>query len=168
MRNLNIKITGVSSKFHPYMMIDGKKVKYKKNQFGFYEINYQTEKENVEMHIYKYLELQGKFWFLYALLSFIISVFGIFEPLYDKKCVVINCKFALKLNEQNEMKIQFNNMIKEGKAVDIESNFEVEELNNSYFVDEKAKKRWKILLAFKILVWIVLVIVTVVLLAKFL
>lgn len=168
MKNLNIKITGVSSKFHPYMMIDGQSVKYKKNQFGSYEINYQTEKEVVEMHIYKYLELQSKFWFLYALFTFIISLFGILEPLYDKRCIVVDCKFSLKLKEQNQMKLQFNNMIGDGKAVEVESDFEVTEIANKYYIDEKVKKRWKFLIAFKVLFWVALIIVTIVLLTKFL
>lgn len=166
MNNLNIKIMGVSSKFHPHVMIDDKLVKYKKNKFGSYEINYQTEKDNVQLKIFKYLELQSKFWYLWALLTFIISVFGVFEPRYDKKCIVIDCTYNIKLKQDNKMIIKFKTVADEGKATDIEGDCEVEEIENKFYVDSVSKKRWKILLACKIVLWVIAIVLIIFVISK--
>ena len=78
MNDVKIKLIGVSNKVKPIVMIDGQRVNYKKNEFEGYDLNYQTEKEEIEVEIYRYLELKGKLWWLYALISFIVSIFGIF------------------------------------------------------------------------------------------
>ena len=167
MKNINIKITGVSSKFNPYVTIDGNKVKYKKNSFGSYEINYQTENETVELAIFKFLELQGKFWFLFALISFILSLIGIFEPFYDKNCVVLDCLYKLNLNEQNNIKLSFNNLITQSRAVEIDCDCDFEKIKNIYYIDKKAKRNWLILLITKILIWIALVLTLIFILKKY-
>ncbi len=166
MKNMNLKILGVSNKFKPYVMIDGKIVQYKRNNFGSYEINYQTEKDEINLKIFKFLELQSKFWILWALLSFIISILGVFEPWYEKKCLVVDCNFNLKLKEQQKIEIKFNNMAVEGRATEIKADCEVEEVENKYYIDKKAKTRWKILLAIKIVIWVVAIALLVFVIAK--
>lgn len=78
MNTVNIKLTGVNSKFNPIVKIDDNVINLKKNSFGSFDATYETDKNEIEITIFRYLELKSRLWWLYALFSFIISIFGIF------------------------------------------------------------------------------------------
>ena len=158
MKTVNLKFVGVNSKFVPNIYVDNKYVKCKINEFGSYEVNIQTEKDEIEIAFTRELELKSKLWWLYALISFIVSIFGIFEPPYDRKCISINCLFKIKLKEENNIKIKFNTMTTTGRAVEIETENNFEEIKNEYNIDKIAKRRWIILLVVKLVCWIALAI----------
>ena len=88
--------------------------------------------------------MKSKLWWLYAILSFIVSVFGIFNPPYDRKCISMDCSFIVKLKDVNNINIKFNSLSSSG----------FEEIKNEYTVDKIAKRRWIILLIARILAWI--------------
>ena len=159
MNTVKLKFTGINPKIIPNIFVDGKNVKCKKNQFGSYEAQVQTENDEIELAFSRQLELKGKLWWLYALLSFIISVFGLFEPLYDRRCISTDCLFKIKLNGDEEIKVKFNTFSSSGKAVELETKNDVEEIKNSYEVDKVAKKRWIALLVVKVVVWVALAVV---------
>ena len=159
MKTINLKMSGISSKLNPIVKIDDSVIKGKKNEFGSYEASYETEKDEVEISISRNLELNSKLWWLYSLISFIVSIFGIFEPPYDRKNIVVDCKFVVKLNDINEIKIKFNSMAKQGKAVEIETQNEFNEIKNEYYVDKKAKTKWRILIILKLVIWVAIIIV---------
>ena len=161
MKKLSVKITGVPKKVHLYTLVDGQMIKLKKNQFGAYEGEFETEKENVAVEVFRSLELLGKLWWLYSLITFIVSVLGVFEPWYDRKCIALECKYVVSLKETSEIKINLKPLSKSGKAVDVESDSEVMEVNNAFYIDKKAKLRWRLLLAFKIVVWVVAIIIAI-------
>ena len=161
MKTVNFKVVGINSKMIPNFKIDNEIIKFNKNEFDSYETTYETDKEEIELTVSRNLELASKFWWLYAFISFIVSVFGIFEPPYDKKNIVIDCKFKIKLNEFNEIKLTFNSLTTNGKAVEINTLNEYEEIKNEFYVDKKLKIRWILLLVSKILIWIALIIVIV-------
>lgn len=154
MRTVNLKFVGVNSKFIPNIYVDNEYVKCKKNEFGSYEATIQTEKDEIEVGFTRELELKSKLWWLYALLSFIVSIFGIFEPPYDRKCISMECLFKVKLNDENNIKVKFNTMTTSGKACEIETTNSFEEIKNEYNVDKVAKRRWILLLVIKIICWI--------------
>ena len=155
MKNVKIKMVGLPNKVVPNVFVDGEFVNCKKNNFGSYEAEIQTEKDDVEITISRYFELKSKLWWLYALISFIVSIFGILEPPYDKKCISINCLFKVKLNDDNnQITIQFNTLKPNGKAAILTTNNQFEEIKNEYFVDKTVKVRKIILLVIKLLVWI--------------
>ena len=161
MKTINLKLVGISAKFSPVVLIDDKPVSLKKNNFDAYEGSVQTEKDEVSLQIFRNLELSSKWWWLYAIISFIISIFGIFEPLYDKKCIALNCAYSLKLSEKNDLTIRFHPIKDQTKAVDVETSCEISELANLYVADKKAKKRWLWQLLTKIAIWIVIIILVV-------
>ena len=155
MKNVNFKFVGLDSKVVPTVLVDGEVIACKKNEFGSYEANIQTEKDEIEVAISRELELKSKLWWLYALISFIVSVFGIFNPSYDRKCISIECLFNFKLSEENNaIKIKFNTLSSSGKAVTIEGADNYQEVKNEYTIDKTAKRRRIALLIIKILVWI--------------
>ena len=166
MNKINLKVMGINSKVLPKIFVDGQVIKCKKNEFGSYQTQIETEKSEIEIIITRKLELRAKLWWLYALISFVVSLFGILEPFYDRKCIAIDCRFKVKINAENNINLRFNSLKSNGKAVVIETENEFEEIKNEYNVDKIAKKRFIILLIIKLLVWIALAIVIAMLIAK--
>ncbi len=166
MNKINLKVMGINSKVLPKIFVDGQVIKCKKNEFGSYQTQIETEKSEIEIIITRKLELRAKLWWLYALISFVVSLFGILEPFYDRKCIAIDCRFKVKINAENNINLRFNSLKSNGKAVVIETENEFEEIKNEYNVDKIAKKRFIILLIIKLLIWIALAIVIAMLIAK--
>ena len=154
MNSVKLKLVGINSKLIPNIFIDDQYVKCKKNEFGSYETDFQTEKEEIKIAFSRELELKSKLWWLYAILSFIVSVFGIFNPPYDRKCISMDCSFIVKLKDVNNINIKFNSLSSSGRAVEVETETSFEEIKNEYTVDKIAKRRWIILLIARILAWI--------------
>lgn len=154
MNSVKLKLVGINSKLIPNIFIDDQYVKCKKNEFGSYETDFQTEKDEIKIAFSRELELKSKLWWLYAILSFIVSVFGIFNPPYDRKCISMDCSFIIKLKDVNNINIKFNSLSSSGRAVEVETETSFEEIKNEYTVDEIAKRRWIILLIARILAWI--------------
>ena len=154
MNSVKLKLVGINSKLIPNIFIDDQYVKCKKNEFGSYETDFQTEKDEIKIAFSRELELKSKLWWLYAILSFIVSVFGIFNPPYDRKCISMDCSFIVKLKDVNNINIKFNSLSSSGRAVEVETETSFEEIKNEYTVDEIAKRRWIILLIARILAWI--------------
>lgn len=154
MKSVNIKLLGLNASVTPVVKINGEDTPLTKNQFGGYEVNYQTEDEEIEVEISRRFELKAKLWWLFMIISYIVSILGIFEPIYDKKSIDIIGKYRFKLNENNEIKFRFNPLAKQGKAIELESQCELLELENRYQVDKKVKTRKTVYLIIKILVWI--------------
>ena len=154
MNSVKLKLVGINSKLIPNIFIDDKYIKCKKNEFGSYETDFQTEKDEIKIAFSRELELKSKLWWLYAILSFIVSVFGIFNPPYDRKCISMDCSFIVKLKDVNNINIKFNSLSSSGRAVEVETETSFEEIKNEYTVDKIAKRRWIILLIARILAWI--------------
>lgn len=154
MNSVKLKLVGINSKLIPNIFIDEQYVKCKKNEFGSYETDFQTEKDEIKIAFSRELELKSKLWWLYAILSFIVSVFGIFNPPYDRKCISMDCSFIVKLKDVNNINIKFNFLSSSGRAVEVETETSFEEIKNEYTVDKIAKRRWIILLIARILAWI--------------
>lgn len=154
MNSVKLKLVGINSKLIPNIFIDDQYVKCKKNEFGTYETDFQTEKDEIKIAFSRELELKSKLWWLYAILSFIVSVFGIFNPPYDRKCISMDCSFIVKLKDVNNINIKFNSLSSSGRAVEVETETSFEEIKNEYTVDKIAKRRWTILLIARILAWI--------------
>ena len=154
MNSVKLKLVGINSKLIPNIFIDDQYVKCKKNEFGSYETDLQTEKDEIKIAFSRELELKSKLWWLYAILSFIVSVFGIFNPPYDRKCISMDCSFIVKLKDVNNINIKFNSLSSSGRAVEVETETSFEEIKNEYTVDKIAKRRWIVLLIARILAWI--------------
>lgn len=148
-----------TQKLNPSIIIDGKAVKLKRNSFGNYEIKHQTEKDKVEVVIHRYLEFSSPLWLFWSLLYFVISIFGIFDYRLDLKCVVINCRFIVPLddNEENVVLVNLND-IKSEKAVTLQYKHKLDIIANNYFVDDKVRKRTKIILILRIAIFSLLVV----------
>ena len=165
MNNVNLKVTGGIG-LNPNVIIDNNPVKLKKNKYGSLDGNYQTENSEIELKVCRYLELSGKLWLLMSMVFFIISIFGIFNPPYDRKCIQIDYLCKIKLKETNDIKIKINTQSAGDKAIEVESDCEIEEITNSFQIDKVAKKRLVIVRIIEVALWVALVGVIIFLLAK--
>ena len=165
MNNVNLKVTGGIG-LNPNVIIDNNPVKLKKNKYGSLDGNYQTDNSEIELKVCRYLELSGKLWLLMSMVFFIISIFGIFNPPYDRKCIQIDYLCKIKLKETNDIKIKINIQNAGDKAIEVESNCEIEEITNAFQIDKVAKKRLVIVRIIEVALWVALVGVVIFLLAK--
>lgn len=165
MNNVNLKVTGGIG-LNPNVIIDNNPVKLKKNKYGSLDGNYQTENGEIELKVCRYLELSGKLWLLMSMVFFIISIFGIFNPPYDRKCIQIDYLCKIKLKETNDIKIKINTQNAGDKAIEVERDCEIEEITNSFQIDKVAKKRLVIVRIIEVALWVALVGVIIFLLAK--
>lgn len=167
MKTLQISLKG-TQKFVPTVLVDGKVVKLKKNQFGNFTGTYQTEKDEVSVVIQKYQELSGKFWFLMSMLFFVISIFGIFDKPMGKKNTVIDAKFDVKLTQDiTYFDATLNLPQQNSRAMDVEiGGGEFKEVCNLCYEDNVVKKRKKILIFTKLAIWVVLIVAVALIVAK--
>lgn len=160
MNNLNFKIVG-NSRMDPVCVIDGNNITLTKNKFGNLEGSFQTEKDEVQVTMFSYLELGGKFWWLMSILFFIISIFGLFNPPYDKKCLKIDYNATIKLKDNSDIVFKINNQKHADKAILVESVCEVVEGKNNLVVDKVVKRRLRIISLCKLLAWIGVIILAI-------
>ena len=166
MNTLFLKIRG-ASKLNASILINNKPVKLKKNTYGGHEVNYDTSASSVNIKICKYLEINNRLWWFFSWLFYIISIFGILEPKYDKNCIVVNAEFDIKLNSQiTEVIMSVNNLSGDSKAINVETSTQYVEHSNYFYIDHTAKKRLKIMKAVKWLTFLSLIIIGVIFILK--
>ena len=158
MKKLNLKITN-NTNLDAYFLINGKKPKFKKNQYGNYISVIETESDQVEIKIYEWNEYKSGLWLITSVIYFIVSIFGILDIKQDKRFRSIDCNFKIKLeDEENNLKLTYNAFKDNDIAIVHEGDCEVEVLNNKYYIDEQSKKRYKTVRLIKLFVMILAVI----------
>jgi len=163
MKNLKVKITGVGKQNY-LISIDEKPVQLKKNSFGSYEHDAQTEKDSVNIKIKTVHEMNSKYWFLTNIFFFIISIFGIFDYRFPKRCLSNSFETNVKLaNEQSEINISLLPSQLGRPCAEVKSECEVQEVKNACEQDLVALKRMKTLRITKGILWIALIIAGIVL-----
>lgn len=160
MKELNIKISGESYLHNAYISIDGKPVKFKRNQFKNFEYRHQTEQDKVKIQICKYADIGGFFWFITQLFFFVISIFGIFDTHAKNKGLCLDYVLDVDLrDEANNLTIRCNPPRENQKAIEIETGLQIEEQNNNYLIAKNAKKKFKTLKISKIICAIAIVVI---------
>ncbi len=133
-------------------LIDGNEIKFKKNKYGNNICEYETEKDEVELNIFSIHELNGKFWFLFAFIFYIISFFGLLNPKYDKKCLDLKYKGKIKLRPNNELTVTFKKCLANQPALTFKGDCDIEDNEtNVYMQNPVLKKKLKVLRLFKII-----------------
>ena len=89
------------------------------------------------------------------MLFYIISIFGLFDPVKFKSAVMIDYLATLDLTQENPRINLKTNYVKEGnRAIELSGNVAVLEEVNAYYLDAEIKKRIKSLKILKIAVFI--------------
>ena len=166
-RTLRIKCNGTAS-LRPVIYIDGKAVKIKKNRFGNYLIEHKTEKDNAEVVIRQFPELSGRLWLIMALLFYFISIFGIFNPPYERRCLNIKCRFTVYLGEGNtDLSLVFRTNKAGGRALELNEGAPVEEFVNECTVDVRAKNRLRVVRVLQAIGWVAFIVAAVMVISRY-
>ena len=154
MNNLDLSIRYLSSN-RLAVYIDDEPILLKQNRYGVYTYHLSTKKDHINLKVCTLHELEGKFWFIFSYIFFIISLLGIFNRKIDKKCLKINYESNLKLLENSNIEFDFTKYTNSNNESSLpKSNIEIDTIANNYYIDTKLKKRYKILKLAKIFTWI--------------
>lgn len=161
MKNITIKVLNA---IRPYtaFYIDGKRAKIVKKGGEKY-IYYQTENPTFTLSVENYGFLHFKLWFLWELIFFFISGFGIFDKRIKKPYLTCSCQFTLDAGENTSVKTYLLPLRKDGKVLFLESNYGGTEDKNIIEVDPVIKKRNTISKITKLILFAAAVIVAIVL-----
>ncbi len=164
MSNLKIKLikkTGIT----PIILLDNQEIFFKRKENVFF---YETEinKEEVDLKIFNVNEFEHKFWIIFAILFYLITIFGIFNSKYDKSGIKLNYTGKIKMEASSDLTIEINTFAKGRNPVNIQSNCEIIEKENTVYIEQKIKKRFKLFLILKVLFWITIIFLAFFLLGK--
>ena len=121
------------------VVIDGNLIVAKKDKNRTIYV-YETEKQEVSLNIFSVHEFTGKFWWFFAFIYNLISLFGIFNPKYEKTGKVFDYKGVVALNGDTQIKMSYP-IAKVGNIA--LKFFDCEYLNNEtnvYFTNEENRK----------------------------
>lgn len=154
MNNLSLKIRAIPS--NSFVFLDEKLIKMKKNQFSNRTYALHTEKKQVSLKIFKVQELTLKNWWVYEILYFVLSVFGLFDFRRKSSFYELSFDANLELIENSNVELVFET--KSENAVTIKnSNIELDIKENTKKVDELAKKRHKAVVWLKVGIWLLMI-----------
>ena len=157
MNKLNLEFVNLESDYIVEVddkICDFKKIRKKRNLT--YE--YQTENDKVNISIKRLVPQSAKNWWLWQIIFFFVSLFGIFDFVENKKCLKVDFDATIDLSEETNVKIIIQKNTKEKLAVKLLTEANVVEHKNEMSVDMVAKKRLKAIKVLKIIFWIALVI----------
>lgn len=138
--------------------IDGKVIEPKQNDYSNYYYDIETEKSSVNVVITRLLELETKLWWLWQMLYFVVSLFGILDLKQDKKQLKVFYNAEIELNGENFVDFTINRS--GDKAVNIlNTNAEIKETENKLEKSKTAIKRKKIIKYSKIGAWILIFVI---------
>lgn len=151
MKTINLKLTGNKYLNELLISVDGKPMKFRKNEFKNTVCTYQTDKESVHITIVNMLDTGGLIWFITQLFFFLISIFGIFDTHRKERCLLADFDVKVNLREtDNDLTLRLNMPEANKKVASIDTNLSVLEISNQYFLHEQAKRKRKILFFTKI------------------
>lgn len=157
MNKLNLTLTR-KLKPYSYISIDGEPIDpvYKKGSKSGSAV-IETEKQEVTLSYSQVSRFDSKFWWLFEMMFFIVSIFGIFDLRFPKIEYIIKCKIKLKLNENTNVKVRHCLSKKGSPVLAVESDAEVTEEENVYEINEQVKRKKKILTISKIITTVLII-----------
>lgn len=142
MAKLELEMIGFHDKID-FVSINGKRPKISKNDNGNRYCVIETSEPKAEIVMFKAHHYIGKNWFWWQLLYFFVSLFGLFDIRQDKKCLVVDCRFTIDVNQDTKVVVKRANFEDGGKYLDIETTANVEVSSNKQYIDKEAQKKHK-------------------------
>ena len=158
MAKLELNITGYNDTLNS-MLINSKKQKLGGLNQGIRKCYFEGDK--AEIVIFKTHQYIGKFWWLWSIFFYLISIFGIFDSYYNKRCLVVDFRFNVNLDKDKTINLKIQNFEDGGKYAEIESVEEFEEISNIQYFDKDAQKKHKKMKKIKFLLFVLIAIATV-------
>ena len=153
MRNIEFIVNGKHKSLSNFY-VNGKKMTLVDRPDGMRSAFAQVDGDRADCVIYKTHEYGGKLWWLFNILYYIISVFGIFDIKQDKSCSVVDCRFRLNLTQDTTKAYISICDVKEDKFAIIDTIAEIEEFSNKKYIDYIGVKRRNILKWIKIAIFL--------------
>lgn len=150
-------IINLPNKIPPYTTIlaDNKPLKFESASQKSTQITtvINTNNPEIDIKIIKYSTLGTKLWFLYELIFFFISFFGIFE-MYERNSLIVDCCCNFKINSTQDSTVNLTLLpvITNAKVVKFDEENNISIISNDYILNEKLKKRKKISKTIKCLI----------------
>jgi len=138
-----------------WIYFDNKLLKPQK-KYGHDIYNYKTNKDMVEIKIYKINEVSFKHYILFHIIFFLISVLGLFNKRYDKRCIEIKYAANIKLIESSTVVAKYIIDTNNPDAIELETDVCYEVIENTKQISVEAKKRLKRLRLISILIYLIL------------
>lgn len=151
MKNITINVKRLNLLPGAIVLVDDKEIKFKKDKFENLSYKFNTDKDNVNIKVVSVNELDRKYWLIYILFYWFISIFGILNPPFEKYGYVINynCNYLISKNETIELYFNYPKANKKLLQVKEENNM-LDNETNIIIQDEKIYKRAKFYKKFKI------------------
>lgn len=164
MNTLNLTVSKLIKGCRVYA--DGRQIALKRNKDGTFGGVYTTDRDEAEVTVVKLSEFGCKLWFLWAMLFFVISCFGIFNAHYDNPYITVNYRSAVKLGGQNSLRLEFNGFAEGQPALAQQSDCPIENSVNIFGLDKQAKKRRKIVILTEVFLWLALIVIVAIIVIK--
>jgi len=149
MTKLRLEISGFNKALNN-MTINGKYQKVKKvRRSNLRYVEFETDEKVSQVSICKTHEYVGKLWWLWNLVYFFVSIFGLFDNKIDKRCGIIDCKFKVNTEKDTVVKLEVQNFGENDKFANIESESNVTEIANVFKFDTEAQKKHKKMIKIK-------------------
>ena len=107
MSRVNITFSRTGGKA-PVALANGRLLKVQRNKFGVFYSRFETSEEYTDINISILHELSGRYWWLIYLIFFVISVFGLLNPRYDKSAVTADIKLRVCPEGAEQVNIDIN------------------------------------------------------------
>lgn len=144
MKVIKLEIAG-NTKFEPEVLIDGKKYGYKKDKYNHRIYTIETDKNELDLQICKWHEEESDIHWLFSIIFFIISLFGIFDIRDSKNANSLKFKSKIRLDDSKQeyhSKIVLAAFQKDQIALDIQGDLLIEDNDtNKYFIDQSVLYR---------------------------
>ena len=141
MKRLELIVKG-NTALNPVFAIDNQVITPKKGENRSKVYAFETEKDEVDVSIYTWYEIEGKRWLLISIIYFIISLFGLFDVKENKKMLSLKYNGKVKLvNQENVVNLTFSGIKKDSIAFKIDGDMEDNETNKYYSDDELVRRK---------------------------
>lgn len=155
MKKMSLSLRG-GERFSPVVKVNGKALRMKKNGFGSFNADIETEEEFV-LEIYTWNSLNSPLWFLWEILYFIVSLLGIFDWFRDREYLMVNYRARITANDGANVVLKYLPAEDGQKAIACEGDCAVSEEQNVYLQDNKCRTRSRVVKAAKCVAWIAII-----------
>ncbi len=140
MKELVIRLTGLQKIGEAEVYIDGAPARFEAASNGAV-CKYQTEKDSVNIRVYRALNVGGVFWFITQLVFFLITLFGLFDIHARERGLVIDFEARVDLGVQaNELTLKFNYPKENAQAITVQTGLDCRVTADEFRKDDKAVK----------------------------
>lgn len=151
MNELKLKLVAPNNVGYPLVRIDGETVTPKRNKYSNLEYNYQTDKQTVKIEVFRCMDTGGILWFIAQLFFFVISVFGLFDIHRRERCVTLEFAAEADLTETSVITLRCKPRKENAAAIETDTALVTRETVNRCYVDERARKKLRVLTVAKII-----------------